>query len=29
MIVLENGDRLQVKMNITIGIFIGKKDREI
>ena len=29
MIVLENGDRLQVKMNITIGTFIGKKDREI
>lgn len=26
MIVLENGDRLQVKMNIAIGAFIGKKD---
>ena len=29
MIVLENGDRLQVKLNIAIGAFIGKKDTEI
>ena len=29
MIVLENGDRLQVKMNIATGAFIGKKDTEI